>query len=124
MSIAQDLRFHILDIDTRDKALEKLNNVFGIQNKIWAHQLENELLTLDPNNFSSIEEFLSKFKTLRLLLEGCKVNKEDGSLIYCILAKLGPAYSAFVSAFHSTKEAIISLGTTYKNPSLMPFAIL
>ena len=39
MSIAQDLRFHILDIDTPDKALEKINNVFGIQNQIKAHQL-------------------------------------------------------------------------------------
>ena len=103
MSIAQDLRFHNLDIDTPHEALDKLNTVFGIQNQIKAHQLENELLTLDPNNFSSIEDFLSKFKTLRLLLEGCKVNKEDGSLIYCILAKLGPAYSAFYSTFHSTR---------------------
>ena len=67
MSIAQDLRFHILDIDTPDEALEKLKNVFGIQNQIWAHQLENEFLTLDPNNFSSIEDFLSKFKTIRIL---------------------------------------------------------
>ena len=64
MSIAQDLRFHILDINTPDEALEKLKTVFGIQNQIWAHQLENELLTLDPNNFSSIEDFLSKFKAL------------------------------------------------------------
>ena len=29
MSIAQDLRFHILDIDTPNEALEKLKNVFG-----------------------------------------------------------------------------------------------
>ena len=121
MSIAQDLRFHILDIDTSDEALEKLKNVFGIQNQIRAHQLENELLTLDPNNFSAIEDFLSKFKTIRILLEGCKIKKEDGSLIYCILAKLGPAYSVFVFAFHSTREAIISLGTTYKNPSFDAF---
>ena len=92
MSIAQDLRFHILDIDTLDEALEKLKTVFGIQNQSRAHQLENELLTGDPNNFSSIEDFLSKFKTLRILLEGCKIKKDDGSLIYCILAKIGPAY--------------------------------
>ena len=108
MSIAQDLRFHILDIDTPHEALDKLNIVFGIQNQIRAHQPENELFTLDPNNFSSIEYFLSKLKTLRLFLEGCKVKKEDGSLIYCILAKLGLAYSIFVSLFHSTREAIIS----------------
>ena len=75
MSIAQDLRFHILDIDIPDEALEKLKTIFGIQNQIRAHQLENELLTLDPNNFSSIEDFLSKFKTLRIILEGCKIKK-------------------------------------------------
>ena len=124
MSIAQGLRFHILEIDTPDEALKKLNTVFGIQNQIRAHQLENELLTLDPNNFSSIEDFLSKFKTLktlRLLLEGCKVKKEDGSLIYSILAKLGPAYSVFVSTFHSTREAFISQGIAYKSPSFDAF---
>ena len=94
---------------------------FGIKNEIKAHQLENELLTLDPNNFSSIEDFLSRFKTIRIILEGCKIKKDDGSLIYCIFSKLGPAYSVFVSAFHSTREAIISSGTTYKNPSFDAF---
>ena len=64
MSISQDLRFHILDIDTPDEALEKLKTVLGIENQIRTHHLENELLALDPNNFSSIEDFLSKFKTL------------------------------------------------------------
>ena len=66
--------------------------------------------------FSSIEDFLSKFNTLRIILEGYKVKKEDGSLIYSILAKLGTAYSVFVSTFHSTREALISQGTPYKSP--------
>ena len=30
MSIAQDLRYHILDIDTLDEALEKLKTIFGV----------------------------------------------------------------------------------------------
>ena len=58
ISIAQDLWFHVLDIETPHEALDKLNTVFGIQNQIRAHQLENELLTLDPNNLSSIEDFV------------------------------------------------------------------
>ena len=103
------------------KPQKKLRTIFGIQNKIRAHQLENEFFTLDPNNFTSIEYFVSKFKTLRLLLEGCTVKKEDGSLIYSILAKLGPTYSVFVSTFHSTREALISQGTAYKPPSFDAF---
>ena len=121
MSISPDLRFHIAELETPHEALEQLTKVFGIKNEIRAHQLENELLTLDPNNFSCIEDFLSKFKTLRYLLEGVKVKKEDSNLIYSILTKLGPAYSVFVSTFHSTREAFICQGTDYKAPSFDSF---
>jgi len=91
ISISPNLRFHIAEIDTLDEEMKKFNKVFGIKNEIRAHQLENELLMLDPNNFSSIRDFLSKFKTLRFLLEGIKVKKEYGSLIYSILTKIGLA---------------------------------
>ena len=94
-----------------------MTKFFRIKNELRAHQLDNEFLTLDPNNFSSIEDFLSKFKTLRLLLEGVKVKKEDGNLIYSILTKLGPPYSVFVSTFHSAREAFISQGEAYNSPS-------
>eukprot|EP00253_Pinus_taeda_P026485 PITA_26485 len=121
MSISPDLRFHIAELDTPHEALEQITKVFGIKNEIRAHQLENELLTLDPNNFSCIEDFSSKFKTLRYLLEGVKVKKEDSNLIYSILTKLGPAYSVFVSTFHSTREAFICQGKDYKALSFDSF---
>ena len=75
-------------------------------------------LTLDPSNFPSIEDYLSKFKTLKLLSEACRVTKEEEPLIYGILAKLPPTYSVFVSTFHSTREALINAGTKYIAPSL------
>lgn len=121
MSISPDLRFHIAELDTPDEAMKQITKVFGIKNELKAHTLENELLTLDPNNFSCIEDFLSKFKTLKLLLEGVKVKKEDSSLIYSILTNLGPTYSVFVSTFHSTREAFISQGQAYKSPSFDSF---
>ena len=121
MSISPDLRFHIAELDTPEEAMKQITKAFGIKNELRAHQLENELLTLDPNNFSCIEDFLSKFKTLRLLLEGVKVKKEDNNLIYFILTKLEPAYSVFVSTFHSTREAFISQGQTYNPPSFDSF---
>ena len=88
MSISPYLRFHLDGEYSLVKAWDKLNIVFGIKYKIRSFKLENELLTLNPSNFPSIEEYLSKFKTLKLLLEGCKVTKEEESLIYGILAKL------------------------------------
>ena len=75
MTISPDLRFHIAELDTPNEAMKQLTKVFGIKNEIRAHQLENKLLTSNPDNVSSIEDFLSKFKTLRLLLEGVKVKK-------------------------------------------------
>ncbi len=51
----------------------------------------------------------------------CKLAKEDDGLIYVILAKLGPAYSMFVSTFHSTREALISSRSQYKAPSFDAF---
>ena len=121
MSISPDLIFHLDGLDYLVKAWEKLNTIFGIKNEVRAFQLENELLTLDPSNFRSIEYYLSKFKTLKLLLEGCKVIKEDEPLIYGILTKLPPVYSVFVSTFHSTREAFIFVGTKYSAPSLVFF---
>ena len=76
---------------------------------------------IGPQYFSTNEDFLSKFKTLRLLLEGVKVKKEDGNLIYCIITKLEPPYFVFVSTFHSTREAFISQGQVYKSPSFDAF---
>ena len=121
MSISPELIFHLDGEDSPVKAWAKLNNIFGIKNEIRAFQLENELLTLDPSNFPSIEDYLSRFKTLKLLLEGCNVPKQDDSLIYGILAKLPPAYSVFVSTFHSTREALLTAGQKYKTPSLDTF---
>ena len=121
MSISPDLRFHLDGENSPIKAWEKLNKIFGIKNEIQTFQLENELLNLDPSNFLSIEDYLSKFKTLKLLLKGCNVSKEEDSLIYGILAKLPPTYSIFVSTFHSTREALLNVGQKYKTPSLDTF---
>ena len=70
--------------------------MFGKHNEIRGHQLENELISLNPSDFSCIQDYLSKYKTLRLLCEECKIKKEDKQCIYHILSKLGPAYFVFV----------------------------
>ena len=86
MSISLDSRFHLDGEDSPIKAWDKLSTVFGIKNEIRAFQLENELLYLDPSNFPSIEYYLSKFRTLKLLLKACKITKEEDPLICGILA--------------------------------------
>ena len=75
MSIFTDLRFHISRIDEPDIAWEKLESVFGKHNEIWGRQLKNELIYLNPSDFSCIQDYLSKYKTFRLLCVECKIKK-------------------------------------------------
>jgi hypothetical protein len=65
MSISLNLRFHLQSIDKPKEGWENIESMFGKHNIIRAQQLENQVLTLSPNDFSCIEDYLSKFKTLR-----------------------------------------------------------
>ena len=119
MPISTDLRFYISRIDEPNQAWEKLEFVFGKHNEIRGYQLENELLSLNPNDFSCIQDYLSKYKTLRILCTEWNIKREDKQCIYHIRSKLGPAYSVFVSAFYSMKESLNP--TSYIEPSLESF---
>ena len=96
-----------------------MESVFGKHNEIWGHQLENEFISLNPNDFSCIKDNLSKYKTIKLFCEEWKIKKEDKQGIYHILSKLGPAYSIFVSTFYSMKESLTT--ASYQEPSLESF---
>ena len=56
------------------------------------HQLENELISLNPSNFETLNEVYTKFKNLIYQLKQCKVEKEDDQLILAILSKLSAYY--------------------------------
>jgi hypothetical protein len=92
--------------------------VFGKKNIIQAQQLENQVLTLSQSDFSSIEDYLSKFKTLKNLCEECKIKIDKDRFIYLTLSKLGIAYFVFVSTFYAMQEA---LGAAYQKPNLDNF---
>ena len=63
------------------------------------HQLENELISLNPSNFESLNEFFTKFKNLIYQFNQCKVVKDEYQLILSILTKLNADYLVFVSNF-------------------------
>jgi hypothetical protein len=67
ISISSDLRFHLQGIDYPDKAWKNIESVFGKKNIIRAQRIENQIMDLSPNDFSCIEDYLSKFKILRIL---------------------------------------------------------
>jgi hypothetical protein len=73
MSISLDLRYHLQGIDDPEEAWNTIESVFGKLNIIRAQQLENQILTLSPRDFSCLGDYLSKFKTLKILCEECKI---------------------------------------------------
>jgi hypothetical protein len=118
MSISPDLRYHLQGIDDPEKAWNTIESVFGKLNIIRAEELENQILTLIPSDFSCLGDYLSRFKTLRILCEECKIKMAEERCIYLILSKLGSAYSVFVSTFYAMREA---LGKVYDKPTLESF---
>ena len=69
LSIYSNLIFHHDGLTTPNQVWTKLESLFGVQDEMSAHQLENELISLSPTNFESIKGFFTKFKSLILMLK-------------------------------------------------------
>ena len=80
-----------------------MKTLYGKQDDLRVYHLENELMSLQPSNFETLNDFFTKFKNIVLLLKQCKVEKEDDQLILTILSKLGADYLVFVSTFRAGK---------------------
>ena len=117
LSISDDLLFHLTDLKTPKQIWDKLESLYGQHDDMRVYQLENELMSLQPSNFETLNDFFTKFKHIVFLLKQCKVEKEDDQLILAILSKLGADYSVFVSTFRAGK--LTTLG--WKMPTLNAF---
>ena len=101
LSFSRDLLFHINGLKTPKEFWDNFASLIDKQDDLRIYQLENELISLHPANFETLNDFFTKFKHLLFQLKPCKVEKEDDQLILAILSKLGADYSVFVSTFHS-----------------------
>ena len=50
LSISPDLLFHLDCLTTLNQVWTKLESLFGVQDELRAHKLENELFSLSPSN--------------------------------------------------------------------------
>ena len=103
LNILRDLLFHVEILTNPNEVWLNIEALFGNNNEMRGHQLENELISLIPAHFETIQYFFTKFKSLVLQLKQCGIKKKDEQIILSILSKLGPECSMFVSMFHSSK---------------------
>ena len=80
MSISTDLWFHISGIDEPNLAWEKLEYVFGKHIKIQGHQLENELLSLNPNDFHAFKTIYLSIKLLDYYALNARLRKKTNNV--------------------------------------------
>ena len=62
--ISRDLMFHLEGLKTLKEYLENLKSLFGKQDELQGHILENELIALQLSSFKTIQQFFTKFKSL------------------------------------------------------------
>ena len=66
LSISREIFFHIEILTTPNEVWVKLETLFGKTNELRGHQLENELISLSPAHFDTIQDFFTKFQSLML----------------------------------------------------------
>ena len=66
LSISRDLLFHIDGLKSPNEVWDKLVEIFGKTYEMRGHQIENELISLSPSSFESLQLYFSKFKSLVL----------------------------------------------------------
>ena len=66
LSISRHLLLHIDGLTSPNEVWEKLEDIFGKKNEMRGHQIENELISLSPSSFESLQLYFSKFKALIL----------------------------------------------------------
>ena len=103
LSISIDLLFHINGLTSPNEVWEKLEDIFGNTYEMRGHKIENELISLSPSSFESLQLYFSKFKALVLQLKQCGIEKKEDKLVLAIISSLGLDYSVFVLTFHGTK---------------------
>ena len=103
LSVSRDILFHIDSLTSPNEVWENLEEIFRKTDEMRGHQIENELISLNPSSFKSLQLYFTKFKALVLQLKQCGIEKKVEQLFFTILSKLGPDYSVFVSTFYATK---------------------
>ena len=69
LSILKDLLFHIIRLNNTKEIWEEIADLFDKQDDWRIYKLENELISLDPRKFETMNDFFTKFKHLVLQLK-------------------------------------------------------
>ena len=86
--ISWDILFHLEGLNNPKEYWENIEFLFGNQDDISGHKLENELIESQPNSFKTIQQFFTKFKSLALQCKKRRIERKDEQLVLSILGNI------------------------------------
>ena len=89
LRISRDLLFHLDSLTSPKEVLEKLESLFGKTDELHGHQLGNELISLSPKHYDTIQDLFTNLKSLVLNFKKCGIEKEEYQLILSIFRSWG-----------------------------------
>ena len=66
LSISRDPLFHLDGLTSPNEVWDKLEQIFGNTYDMRGHQIKNELISLNPSRFESLQLYFTKVKSLVL----------------------------------------------------------
>ena len=93
--------FHIDGLKTLKEVLDNLESLFGKQDELRGHILENEPIALQFSKFDTSHLFFTKLKLVCMQCKKYMIENKDEQLVLSILSKLGSQFLVFASTFHS-----------------------
>ena len=82
-------------------------------------QIEDDLLLLDPKNFDTIQDYITKANEYRALLKDYGNPIKDDKLIHHILKMLPSEYASFVSSYNTHR---LTMGSAFQKPTFDAFS--
>ena len=110
LGVDDKILYQIIKYDTSKETWSALKNLYGKVIEEDFYKIEDNIISLDPKNFDSIQDFIIKVNELRTKFDDCGSPIKDDRFIYLIHNKLPSKYSTFISSFNTTKA---TLGTSY-----------
>ena len=99
-------------------AWDKLVALYGKVDEEDGFQIKDDLLLLDPKNFDTIQDYITKENEYRTLLKDNGNTMKYEKLIHHILKRLSSEYASFVSSFNTHK---LTIGSAYQKPTFDAF---
>ena len=95
--IHEDLIFYIDNCKTIKEAWDNFAIFLAKVDKARGFELDENIMSLDPKEFDTMQDYVTKAHELRSMVKDCRITIEDEKLMHNLTRKLQLEYAPFVS---------------------------